>query len=160
MKAKRVLTAQEKTLLNNIFGEGWDDESKPLPKMKTEEELVNESIQRLKDRKYFDPNLVSDGYHTFGELYEHRAILYIALLRRLFGDMEYRVSIWKSKRHSDGSQWDGWFLLGTGTIKGTQITYHLPEKYWDDCDFASEVNEAPEFDGHTSDDVLERISKL
>jgi hypothetical protein len=44
--------------------------------------------------------------------------------------------------------------------KGSQITYHLPTSKWDECDFAITLDKAPEWDGHTSNDVLERIREL
>jgi hypothetical protein len=97
---------------------------------------------------------VCDGYHTFDELYEHRIVLYIALctFARTYAE------VWCSQKHSDGSEWEGWFILGIGKNKGEQITYHIPMKYWNDVrTFADVLEEAPEFDGHTSDDVLNRI---
>lgn len=98
---------------------------------------------------------VSDGYHTMDELYDHRITLYIALARVL---RTYKV--WRSKTHSDGSVFEGWFLLGINVDAGKQITYHLPLDRWDECDFAKELDMAPEFDGHTPKDVLERIKKI
>ena len=51
--------------------------------------------------------------------------------------------------------------MGIFKEKGKQITYHLPEKYWEEVsDFASVLEKAPEFDGHTPEDVLERLNKL
>lgn len=58
------------------------------------------------------------------------------------------------------SKFDGWFVLGYGYIEGEQITYHLPLSKWDECNFAKTLDKAPKFDGHTSEDVLERIKKL
>lgn len=108
-----------------------------------------------------DTNKISDGYHTFEELYEHRIILFIALCRMIDGSMESTDGeVWKSKKHSDGTEWNGWFLLGINQDKGNQITYHLSEKYWDDCEFAVTLEQAPEFDGHTSQDVLKRLKEL
>ena len=54
--------------------------------------------------------------------------------------------------------YDGWFIAGVQTPKG-QATYHLPLRWWDryQCE---ELEEAPEFDGHTSNDVLTRIPSL
>lgn len=101
---------------------------------------------------------VSDGYHTFNELYEHRIVLYIKLCQTEHNHGSY--SCWRSKKHSDGSKWDGWFLLGIGKSVGCQITYHLPIKYWDECGFAETIEQAPQFDGHTSADVLKRIQEL
>lgn len=107
---------------------------------------------------------VSDGYHTFDELYEHRITLFIALCKKLgeVGDYNYEkdFNVWRSKIHSDGSSFDGWFVLGVGKGKGNQITYHLPMDKWEDCYFAEILDKAPEFDGHTSADVLERLKSL
>lgn len=106
---------------------------------------------------------ISDGYHTFDELYEHRITLFIALLRTCAAwyDMEgAKEQPWRSKLHSDGSSYDGWFILGIYKDKGYQITYHLPDSKWEETDFAETLEKAPEFDGHTSEDVLERLKNL
>jgi hypothetical protein len=101
---------------------------------------------------------ISDGYHSFDELYEHRIALYIALCSQISFDAEVA---WCSQKHSDGSNYDGWFILGLGKGKGKQITYHIPNKYWDKVvKFAEVLDKAPEWDGHTSNDVLERIKSL
>ncbi len=113
--------------------------------------------QRLVDRLPFKGN-ISDGYHTFDELYEHRIVIYIAMCKGI--NLLTDLPVWKSKKHSDGSVWDGWFLLGIHTEQGEQITYHLPESKWNDCNFAKELDCAPFFDGHTSADVLKRIASL
>lgn len=106
-----------------------------------------------------DTNKISDSYHTFGELYEHRITLFIKLLEKMkkYGSTE---RIWRSELHSDGSFYEGWFVLGVGEIAGEQITYHLPSSKWDECSFAETLGRAPEWDGHTSADVLERLKKL
>ena len=107
---------------------------------------------------------ISDGYHTFDELYEHRITLFIALCKILYNDPQYqrgqRADVWRSKLHSDGTSFDGWFILGIGKEKGQQITCHLPLPKWEETEFAQTLEKAPEFDGHTSDDVLERLKKL
>lgn len=97
---------------------------------------------------------VSDGYHTMDELYEHRITLWIALCR-----LTSYIS-WRSKKHADGSEYEGWFVLGIGTEPGKQITYHLPMARWDDTAFAETRDAAPEFDGHTASDVLVRLNLL
>lgn len=99
----------------------------------------------------------SDGYHTFDELYEHRIALYLTLCRLL--ESEWGADVWKSRLHSDGSGFDGWFVLGVYRGPGDQITYHLPMSRWNDAPFAVELDRAPEFDGHTSADVIERIER-
>ena len=92
----------------------------------------------------------SDGHHTFNELYEHRHMLFSVLCATYCG--------WKSKLHNDGTMYDGWFIAGVQTPKG-QATYHLPLCWWDryKCE---ELKEAPEFDGHTANEVLTRIPSL
>lgn len=113
----------------------------------------------IKDYKA-DTNLISDGYHTFGELYEHRITLWIALCRLISNKFVTNIPVWRTLLHSDGSKFEGWFVLGVGVFSGEQMTYHLPISKWDECDFANTFDKAPEWDGHTSKQVLERISKL
>lgn len=109
---------------------------------------------------------ISDGYHTFGELYNHRIALYMLLAKQIAYPGRNEVyckgdnPVWKSKAHSDESIWEGWFILGIYKAKGQQITYHLPMSEWDKCYFAEELEKAPEWDGHTSEDVLVRLNSL
>jgi len=102
---------------------------------------------------------VNDGYHTFDELYKHRIELYIALC--CLAENYTGNFVWKSENHHDGSNMEGWFIMGIGTQDGEQISYHLPIEKWDDCEFANTFEKSPvKFDGHTSDDVLERLKYL
>lgn len=104
---------------------------------------------------------LSDGYHTFDELYEHRIILFIALCHVITNSANTPVPDyvpWKSRKHSDGSEWDGWFVAGIGKEKGSMLTYHLPNRLWNKI-WVEELTTAPEFDGHTPTDVLKRLSE-
>lgn len=104
-----------------------------------------------------DRSEISDGYHTFNELYEHRHVLWMALLHGLPLRIIDRVGIpWKSQKHSDGSSFEGWFISGLGVTRGEQMSYHLPIRLWDICP-GVELESAPEFDGHTAAESLERI---
>lgn len=111
---------------------------------------------------------ISDGYHTFDELYDHRITLYIALCRerskqvnvRYEGNNYTKNSVWRSKVHSDGSKYESQFILGIFKGLGIQITYHIPNDRWDETDFAETLDKAPLYDGHTSADVLKRIKFL
>jgi hypothetical protein len=113
---------------------------------------------------------VSDGYHTMDELYDHRITLYIALCRIASAyardtALKGRATgpAWRSKRHSDGELCFGTgtqFVLGVGKDAGDQITYHIPIDRWDETDFAETLDKAPDWDGHTSADVLERLKQL
>lgn len=112
---------------------------------------------------------VTDGYHTIAELYDHRITLFIALCKQLkwSGDLNgcdavipvYEV--WRSKKHGDGKDaYDGWFIMGIGKHKGSQISYHIPLSRWEETDFAETLEQAPPWDGHTSNDVLNRLKEL
>ena len=95
---------------------------------------------------------VSDGYHTFNELYLHRNTLFAVLCNT------YRSDAWKSMRHADGSMYDDYFIAGIQTPAG-MVTYHIELLHWDLFD-VPELERAPEYDGHTSADVLERLPSL
>jgi hypothetical protein len=56
--------------------------------------------------------------------------------------------------------YDDQFIMGIGKDRGEQITYHLPLSKWEETNFAETLNRAPEWDGHTSDNVLERLKNL
>jgi hypothetical protein len=98
-----------------------------------------------------EPGQVSDGYHTFDELYEHRCLLW-ALVCNVDG------SGFKTRKNDKGEEWPGWFIAGIDTDYG-QITYHLPDRLWD-------LLTVPEFernvgyDGHTAQDTLGRLEAL
>lgn len=110
-----------------------------------------------------DLSQVSDGYHTIAELYDHRITNFIALCRRekVLSPEGWPHPVWRSKKHGDGNDaYEGWFIMGIGKEKGKQISYHLPLSRWDETDFAETLEQAPEWDGHTSNDVLERLKNL
>lgn len=95
----------------------------------------------------------SDGYHTFNELYHHRAVLF-SVICNMFPDIA-----WKSKIHDDGTMYDGMFIVGINTPEG-QATYHYDlEPYWDMFK-VKELEKAPKYDGHTPADAINRIGKL
>lgn len=96
-----------------------------------------------------DVGEVSDGYHTFNELYAHRCVLFACLMK------SYKSLSWKSRKHDDGSSYEGWFVAGIDLSSGT-VTYHLPDSYWDKLN-VEELDNA-KYDGHTSIDVLARLT--
>lgn len=98
----------------------------------------------------------SDGYHTFDELYHHRAVLFSVVVAA------FQELAWKSKQHHDpenNPMYDGMFIVGIDTPKG-QATYHYDIKpYWNmfKC---KELEQAPEWDGHTPEEAIKRIGLL
>ena len=110
---------------------------------------------------------ISDGYHTFDELYDHRITLFLALGNTLASmwnilcnDSDVLNPFWRSRLHSDGSEMVGWFVCGLYYEAGKQITYHIPLSRWDEADQARTLDLAPDWDGHTSADVLKRLKAL
>lgn len=98
-----------------------------------------------------NPNDVSDGYHTFGELYDHRCLLFIHIIN---GEL---YPSFASYTHEDGTIWDGWFIAGCMMLNTELVTYHLPNKYADLVRKDLWIDEAPKWDGHTSQDVIQRL---
>jgi hypothetical protein len=113
--------------------------------------------------KIEDKSQISDGYHTFAELYEHRDELFIALCRYIIDAIGINAAkvpyVWKSRVHSDGTFYDGYFIAGIRTEKGYQISYHLQDHKWDRLP-AFILERAPEYDGHTSQDVIQRLKRI
>lgn len=105
---------------------------------------------------------VSDGYHTFDELYEHRCLLFGLLLTFISHQdalpMGWDFEAWKALLHSDGTSIPGWFIAGI-VFRGQQISYHLPLRMFNDLASVETLARAPEWDGHTSRDVIERLGQ-
>jgi hypothetical protein len=96
---------------------------------------------------------LSDGYHTFNELYHHRAILFSVICNSM------PDKAWKSKLHNTGDMFEGMFIVGIETPDG-QATYHYDiEPYWDIFK-VKELEKAPKWDGHTPQEAINRILKL
>lgn len=93
----------------------------------------------------------SDGYHKVDELYNHRKELFSVICNT------YKSRAWKSKLHHDNTMFDNYFIVGVNTPDG-QFTYHYHMDNWDDF-MVTELPKAPEWDGHTSDDVV-RLKSL
>lgn len=100
----------------------------------------------------------SDGYHTFNELYDYRKAYNAAFFNELAKRGLYDVH--KSKLHSDGEiPFDdaNWFIVMAELPTG-QISNHYEIKDWELFDIP-EKNRANVYDGHTPQDVYERIIK-
>lgn len=108
---------------------------------------VQEYVDALGENKSF----ISDGSHTFDELYFHRMILFLSILK------EHPDLSWKSKKHSDGTMFDNYFIVGIKTKEG-MYSYHYRMIYWDYFKSIKEVEFAPEWDGHKSKDVTRLLS--
>lgn len=94
---------------------------------------------------------MSDGYHTFNELYHHRAVLF-SVICNARPDLA-----WKSKLHDTGDMYEGMFIVGIETKEG-QATYHYDiDPYWDMFNVPV-LDRAPVWDGHTPQQAIDRIA--
>ena len=95
---------------------------------------------------------VSDGFHTFRQLYYQRMMLFAAIVK------QNKDKAWKSLRHEDGELCfgGGWFIVGIDTPEGS-YTYHYENNYFSlfDCE---ELERGKHWDGHTEKDVTRLLS--
>ncbi len=94
--------------------------------------------------------LITDGYHTFEELYNHRMILFATVLKN------NKERAWKSKLHHDGTMFDDYFIVGVTTPKG-DFTYHYHINNWDTFDVEI-LERGKEWDGHEAKDIDRLLS--
>ncbi len=110
-----------------------------------------------------DSDEVSDGWHTFGELYHYRMLynagMVNALVKLLPGNAR-NEPFCKSWRHSDGELCfgkDNYFVVVMQLPTG-QVSNHYKGEHWD-LFKVPEVDRAPEYDGHTPQHAAERLEK-
>lgn len=128
-------------LRNGIFGNRVGALYEAITKLRTHPEALE------------DRGEVSDGYHTFNELYHHRAVLFSVICN------DHPNLAWKSKLHADGSMFDGMFIVGIETPDGPATYHYYLDPYWDMFNVL-ELERAPEWDGHTPAQAIERIGRL
>lgn len=139
--AARFATEEEKQELFQAIkdnGIKWNEETKTL--------------EKLED----DKGNISDGYHTFNELYEYRLLYNASMFNELAKQGLYDVH--KSKRHSDGTipfDDENWFIVQAELPTG-QISNHYEMKDWELFN-VPEKEKANPYDGHTPQDVAKRL---
>jgi hypothetical protein len=102
---------------------------------------------------------ISDGWHTFEELYDYRKI-YNALL---FNEWAlYNIhDVHKSKRHHDGEPcFDGEYFVVVAMLPAGQITNHYKLADWDLFHIPETERAKYPYDGHSPQDALERMMQL
>lgn len=118
-------------------------------------EEINNLIQKEKNLKTISTKEISDGRHTFGDLYKHRIILFCSLCN-IFSDIS-----WKSRKHFDEESdpmFNDSFIAGINTPNGV-ITYHIKLEYWD-LFHIPEIERAPKYDYYNDEDIFERVLLL
>ncbi len=123
------------------------------------ENVINELITKLKDTDKFIVGKISDGFHSFDELYDFRK-MYNAVL---FNDWckQNKYDVHKSIKHFEGDLCfgGGWFIV-SAILPSGQISNHYEIKDWDLFKIPATDKCKHKFDGHTSNDVLERLKSL
>ena len=90
---------------------------------------------------------LSDGDHTFEELYNHRSLLFINLCLSM-----PHLACWKP-------DYEHWFCLYLSTPHG-QISYHVQGKYLSLIEDKIALKDDVAFDGHSSDEVVQRLYRM
>lgn len=121
---------------------------------------VDEHIQIFPDGN------VSDGFHTFGELYYYRLCynaIFINSLVKLINENPDKfkdIKVCKSKKHFGGEPCygGGWFIVMISTPWG-QISNHYKLEHWDK--FSCPVTKVSwKWDGHGMKEAMERLNRL
>ena len=116
---------------------------------------LNNLIQNEKMNGNISVKQISDGHHTFEDLYKNRLILFCALC-----NCNHDIS-WKSKKHFDEENdpmFNGDFIVGINTPEGI-ATYHFKLEFWDLYQIP-EIEKAPKYVNYNNATVLKRIYSL
>lgn len=109
--------------------------------------------------KCVDIGDISDGYHSFNELYEFRKAYNAALFNEWAKQGIYNVH--KSEKHYEGELCfgGGWFIV-VAELPDGQISNHYEMNDWDLFNIPSYDKALNPYDGHTSKDVLNRLKSI
>lgn len=135
--------------------------------------LLNDAEDRFKkeiDYKGYNFIIedVADEYHSMHELYQHRMALNIALFNFMYmvdvsirgEEASYKKPLYmKSKLHNDGTMFEGGYFIVMAITPEGQISYHYKLEHWDKFRIPI-VERTPPWDGHNSEQVMERLMKL
>lgn len=112
-------------------------------------------VFKSKDDYKVEDNSISDGYHTFKDLYIHR-MLYNAAFAKL-AKTQSSVKVFKSYKHSNGELcFGGEYFIVTMQLPTGQISNHYKVKDWKLFDVPY-VPFAPKWDGHDTKVALDRL---
>ena len=113
-----------------------------------------------------DMGEITDGYHSFNELYYYRTLYNAAFFNSLAhyddwtdGSWDVEFDVHKSKKHSAGEECfdGGWFIVMAELPTG-QISNYYEMKYWDLFKIP-EKEVANVWDGHSPECAAERLKK-
>lgn len=122
--------------------------------------FINQYLETIK-KAGVDESQVSDGYHTFAELYEFRKMYNAALFNEWAKQGKYDVH--KSWYHNDGEPCFGklnkWFIV-VAVLPTGQISNHYKLADWDLFQIPETSKAKYAFDGHTPKNVLDRLKSV
>ena len=102
---------------------------------------------------------LSDGYHTFKELYDFRRVYNAALFNEWSEKGIFKVH--KSTRHHDGEEcFGGGYFVVVAVLPAGQITNHYKMKHWEEFKIPAFEKARFEYDGHTAMDTVDRLNEL
>lgn len=142
-------------------------------------EEINYKIRFYSNHPNFNTEDISDGYHTFKELYEFRKVYNAALFNewatkftlkidtssesQLLDVNTIKYNVHKSWKHHDGEWCFGeekkWFIV-VAVLPTGQISNHYKAEDWDLFKIPETEKALLPFDGHTPKDVLNRLKQL
>lgn len=117
---------------------------------------IQERISELQDEQ---KGKITDGYHSFDELYEYRKLYNALLFNEWYKQGKYDVH--KSKRHFDGEEcFGGDYFIVVALLPLGQISNHYKMQDWKLFDIQEHEKALFPFDGHTSNDVIHRLRHI
>lgn len=144
-------------------------------------ETFDDAVRRVNSKVLDLPSdfigKVSDGYHTFDELYEFRKAYNAALFNEWASEWHKaciskellhisqfptpKFDVHKSWRHNDGELCfgGGWFIV-VAVLPTGQISNHYKAEDWELFKMPEWPVAKYEFDGHTGQDVLNRLKAI
>lgn len=177
-----IITIWEEVLQKVQKGE---EVRKSIPLPITVENL-NNCIKVLKDISG-NENKISDGYHTFDELYEFRKVYNATLfnewaidymretnsykkirradlhpeIKEHLDNLKPKYNVHKSLKHNDGELCfgGGWFIV-VAVLPDGQISNHYKMEDWDLFKIPEKDKALFPFDGHTGQDVINRLKNI
>ena len=116
---------------------------------------INKEIEKL---DAVETGQISDGFHSFDELYAFRTYYNACLFNEWARQGKYDVH--KSVRNGDGDLCFGghWFVV-VATLPNGQISNHYHMDDWKLFDVVERYTSAP-WDGHTAKDVMARLREF
>ena len=134
---------------------------------------IDEAKMMEKEQMEITEN-TSDGFHTFKVLYEIRKAYNVALFNEWASQIikekkvggaiveSVKYNVHKSRKHNDGNLPFGsemWFIVCANLPSG-QISNHYTIDNWDLFKIPETEKALFEFDGHTTNDVIDRLLNI